>query len=254
MTSAINTYSNAINVNFPVTGQDNDTQEFRTNYSRIQSALNVAADEISSLQANAVNLSETNDFGNNVIKRATLLASGIAVNDGGSGNGNIVVDYGLGNYHKFSVGTGTNTFSFINWPPAGICGNIKLELTPISTSDVTINISGVDKVLSRTGLPVTYNSTSTVVWDVWTTDAGTTVIATELGNSGVNTTGDGNAYTVAGSTGMTDGFFYIPSAAGAPVGVPTTISGTVPMYYDTTNNRFYVYNSVAGAWKNVLLS
>lgn len=254
MTSAINTYSNAINVNFPIPGADNDTQGFRTNYSRIQAALNVAADEISSLQANSVNLSETNDFGNNVIKRATLLAVGQAINDGGSGSGNIVVDYAIGNYHTFDIGSGTNTFSFINWPPAGICGNVRLELTPTTTTDVTINISGVDRVLSRTGLPVTYSSTSTVVWDVWTTDAGATVIASEVGSGGINATGDGNIYTGAGATGMTDGFFYIPSAAGAPVGVPTTITGTVPMYYDTTNNHFYVYNSVSAAWKKVTLS
>ena len=38
------------------------------------------------------------------------------------------------------------------------------------------------------------------------------------------------------------------AAAGAPTGVPTAISGTVPMYYDATNNYLYVYN---GAWKRV---
>jgi hypothetical protein len=62
----------------------------------------------------------------------------------------------------------------------------------------------------------------------------------------------GNMYPVmASSTGMTNGFFYIPGAAGVPSGTPTAISGKVPMYYDTTNNKFYIYN---GAWKSVALA
>jgi len=64
-------------------------------------------------------------------------------------------------------------------------------------------------------------------------------------------TSAGNVHTPAGSTGMTNGFFYMPAAAGAPSGTPTSISGTVPFYYDTTNNQFYVYN---GAWKKVTLA
>lgn len=62
---------------------------------------------------------------------------------------------------------------------------------------------------------------------------------------------NGNMYGLAGTTSMTNGFMYIPSAAGAPSGVPTAVSGRVPMYYDSTNNFFYVYN---GAWKKILLA
>lgn len=60
-----------------------------------------------------------------------------------------------------------------------------------------------------------------------------------------------DVYAAGGSTSMTGGFLRIPSAAGAPTGVPSGISGTVPMYYDTTNNKFYVYN---GAWKQATLT
>lgn len=62
---------------------------------------------------------------------------------------------------------------------------------------------------------------------------------------------NGNVYAKAGTTSMTDGFFYIPAAAGAPSGAPTSVSGRAPMYYDSTNNNFYVYN---GAWKKVSLT
>lgn len=51
--------------------------------------------------------------------------------------------------------------------------------------------------------------------------------------------------------GATDGFPYIPTCAGTPNGVPTVFTGTVPMVYDTTTNRLYVYN---GGWKDVSLS
>ncbi len=49
MTSAIN-YA-AINENFPVAGQDNDTQTFRDNFDSIKTALSTAKTEITDLQA-----------------------------------------------------------------------------------------------------------------------------------------------------------------------------------------------------------
>ena len=50
MSSTITNYSNAIVVEFPIAGADNDSQGFRTNYTKIKSALEVAGTEISALQ------------------------------------------------------------------------------------------------------------------------------------------------------------------------------------------------------------
>lgn len=62
--------------------------------------------------------------------------------------------------------------------------------------------------------------------------------------------GSGNVVVGTGTaltTNATTGFLYIPSSAGAPTGTPVTDTvGTVPIQYDTTNNRLYAYRG--GAW------
>lgn len=60
----------------------------------------------------------------------------------------------------------------------------------------------------------------------------------------------GNLYGIPGTTSMTGGFFYIPSAGGPPTGVPTTVAGRVPLYFDSSTNELYIYN---GSWKKTAL-
>lgn len=56
----------------------------------------------------------------------------------------------------------------------------------------------------------------------------------------------GGIVPAAGATSGTTGFLYIPAAAGPPSGAPPTFTGTVPLYYDTTNHKLYAYDS---GWK-----
>jgi hypothetical protein len=66
-------------------------------------------------------------------------------------------------------------------------------------------------------------------------------------------TANGNVVIGTGalSTGASNGFLYIPTCAGTPTGTPTSYTGRVPLVYDTSNNRLYVYN---GSWKSVTLA
>jgi hypothetical protein len=59
---------------------------------------------------------------------------------------------------------------------------------------------------------------------------------------------NGGVEVASGTTTMTSGFTHIPAAAGAPTGAPTNPSGNVPMYYDSTNNKIYVYSG--GTWRS----
>jgi len=58
----------------------------------------------------------------------------------------------------------------------------------------------------------------------------------------------GGVEVVAGTTSMASGFTHIPAAAGAPTGAPTNPTGNVPMYYDSTNHKIYVYSG--GTWRS----
>jgi len=247
--STVTNYSNSINVNYPVPGQDNDSQGLRNNFSSIQSALSIASDEITNLQINSVNLNETNDFGNNVVKKASFQACNLVVYEVSTASIsgiNITIDYNNGNYQKIELtNSGTYTVTLQNAPADNsLCKSVRFEIDR-TVNDITINWGGTNEILSRADSTVTYPTAGVSVWDVWTTNDGTTLFANEVSNA-VNVSRYGDIYGSTGATNMTGGFVYIPAAAGAPTGTPTTIAGQVPMYYDTANNRFYVYN---GSWK-----
>lgn len=56
----------------------------------------------------------------------------------------------------------------------------------------------------------------------------------------------------APATTATDGFPYIPVMAGTPTGVPTAKTGYVPIVFDSTGLKLWVY--IGGSWKGVVVA
>ena len=67
MTSNINFIG--INEDFPIAGQDNDTQTFRDNFNTIKTSLQSAKEEITELQDTSARLDLNNDLKNSKFKK-----------------------------------------------------------------------------------------------------------------------------------------------------------------------------------------
>jgi hypothetical protein len=78
--------STTIDENFPVAGQDNDSQGFRDNFNIVKTALGIAGEEITELQAESVSKTTDNDFDNNSIVQANFRACTLESNTEMNGN------------------------------------------------------------------------------------------------------------------------------------------------------------------------
>ena len=162
MTSNINYLG--INENFPVAGEDNDTQVFRDNFDTIKTSLNTAKTEITDLQTNAARTDVDNDFNNKLISGAVMLNNYDKKFDGGVITAPLTVDYENGNYQIFRFGA-TTTVEFLNFPddaslPTGL-GKVTLELYGDGTArTLTFITSGGTVIKKNATFPATFTVTS----------------------------------------------------------------------------------------------
>jgi hypothetical protein len=183
-TSTTSVYISKINIAYPVAGQDNDSQGFRDNFTNIQLALSYADSDIASLFRNSVQTTASNDFGNNLIKRAVFQNCSELVADNSSvvQTGNIIIDYSSGSYQKFILANGTASFSIINWPTSGNAGSLLLECVPENAGSASVNFNPTLNVVGNTtAFPDTLSGST--FYKIWTTDNGTTVYITKVGTS-----------------------------------------------------------------------
>ena len=177
MTSLINFA--AINENFPVAGQDNDTQVFRDNFDTIKTNFSTAKTEITDLQDNVARTDGDNDFLYNVIGSVTLQDAYLRKKDYGAAivAGTQDVSFKQAMYHVIKVGANTS-LSFSEFPTGAVdatglgqIGKATLELYGDGTSrNITFTTTGgtvIKKINFPVGTLTVTSATNPVIIEVW---------------------------------------------------------------------------------------
>jgi hypothetical protein len=169
----------AINQNFPVAGQDNDTQVFRDNFDTIRNNFFEAKTEITDLQDNAARTDGDNDFLYNVVGSLTLQDAYLRKKDYGAAivAGTQDISFKQAMYHVVKVGANTS-LSFTEFPTGAVdvtglgqIGKATLELYGDGTTrTITFTTTGGTVIKKSPGFPgsVTVTSdTNPVIIEVW---------------------------------------------------------------------------------------
>jgi hypothetical protein len=252
MTSQIN--PNNIDTQYPVAGQDNSTQGFRTNFSNIKNNFQYAEDEITELQGSVLlktalaGTSLDNNMNDGLIYAAQIQdfsATRVQVTPVNVGPTlTATLNYSSGHYQTFTT-TASTTIAFgSSWPTAGVYGFMRLEINVASVAHtitfpaaVNVNASGIVGLNSSTNV-ITFPAAGkyTFSFETYQNGASVTVSQTnsvlmpfnntseDLDNgSGANTaittsyvtaTGSETATLAAGLEGQTKIFAYYSESAG----------------------------------------
>lgn len=184
MTSVIN--FSTIDENYPVPGQDNNSQGFRDNFNAIKVALGNASTEITALQTNSVTKGVTNDLNlgilsngsyNNFYGRVFANGSTLTVNQNIS-----VVE---GSLQKFILGADLQ-FTFTDWPSDPLIGTVRVHF--VSSGSASFNVTLITEnggsVIKEGSFPnpltVNLNGKHKVI-EAWTFDGGSHVYVRYLG-------------------------------------------------------------------------
>jgi len=190
MTSQIN-YS-AINISYPVAGVDNNSQGFRDNFAAIKAALAETYTEISSLQLNGLDVTQSSNNLQGTIFTNGLYSqfNGVFYNAGTVAAGGVLINIDNGPVQKITM-SASSTLTFSNWPVAGRYSVIKLMLIGNQSAGYTATLSTVNSGVLKTPTgwsggtsPVTVavgNTGKYEMIEAWTVDGGATVFLKNVG-------------------------------------------------------------------------
>jgi len=129
----------SIDENYPVAGQDNDTQGFRDNFNVIKEALLKASEEITTLQQNTEGLELSaldgdvpgTNFNGTFLTGAVLKSNAESLVNGGTVTAaEVELNFGNGNYQVYQVGANNVSFNITGFSAVDSSANkVTLELT-----------------------------------------------------------------------------------------------------------------------------
>jgi hypothetical protein len=143
VSSTATTYLGKVNQNFPVKGQDNDSQGFRDNFHNLVEAIRAVDERADNLELYAIKTDSSATFLGNTFEDVNFKNTSKELYEYDQQNGFITINYELGHYHKFEVGSGSHTVDITNWPISGKSGRLTISIsTPAGVSaSVTFNNS-----------------------------------------------------------------------------------------------------------------
>ena len=187
MTSQIN--PNDIDGTYPVAGQDNNSQGFRTNFTNTVTNFQYAADEITDLQNKAVlksaltgttldNNMDGSPLYNYLAKEVSQTTSLL-----GTTSGTVTLDWTSGSYQTLTT-SGSVTLGFSNFPASGVQASIVLQITVTNTAytltlPAAVSI-GTSNLQGYAANIITFNKTGTYTFEFSTVNGGSSVTVIDL--------------------------------------------------------------------------
>lgn len=220
---ASNINANNIDGAYPVAGQDNDSQGFRTNFTNIKQNFSAAKSELEDLQSKAILKSaltgtalENNMGGSLFFNAATRSLAETRVDFGTVGAQAINLDFSAAS--NFTAATsGDVAVTFSNFPAAGKVGRVTLEITinnaALGPSGHWVQLpgsvtKGINTIQGWDGTYLHFNAIGAYAFEFMTDDGGTTFHIADLTR---NRTLEARTPTAIGVAGDTTGMMFFSS-------------------------------------------
>jgi hypothetical protein len=265
MTSEIN--PNSIDTTYPVAGQDNSTQGFRTNFTNIKTNFEFAEQEITDLQNNVLlkgaltGGTVDNDMAGALLYAAQvqdISATRVQITPVSiSGTLTATVNFSSGHYQTFSTTASTAIAFGSNWPSSGIYGFVMVEINVSNPAHtITLPVAGITWV-NAAGIQGLNTSTNVIhfpaagryTFRFETYQSGASITVSQINNLLLpfNNTSENLANATGANTALTTSYFSTTAAETATLAAG--IEGQVKvfaMYADGGNMVITVTNA---GWK-----
>jgi len=176
----VTNYLSRINREFPVRGQDNDSQGFRDNWKNIYEAIDQVNTEIDELNLYAIKTNNVATFYGNTFEDVNFKNQSIELYNLDTQTEAIEIDYTLGSYQKFEVTAGRHDLTVNNWPGAGKSGKITLSITALSNAYTAINFNSSYVNLNPQSNPFELTTSKPNIFELWCEEGSDTVFVRYL--------------------------------------------------------------------------
>ena len=186
MTSTVTNYTKTFDETYPKAGADNNSQQFRDNFTAIKGAFTATSNELSDLQNKVVLKSAlagstlTNDFAYNSISNVNLINHSYTVKNWAD-TGHTEVNYAQGQYQSLLLPAGVNTINISGVPSATDNDDPRMGSMIVVVSTATAQATSVNFTSTVTGIsivnlgpvaqPFALDGNVPLMFEVWATSA-----------------------------------------------------------------------------------